>query len=196
MNILQNIVQTLNKEEQRFFKIYIGRINVGENRKDIALFDLIKDKKENFIEEEAATLLYGKKDKNSYYRLKNRLQIELSKSLVLQHIEDDEFKIQFYYSLYKLFELKKNKELAAYYLKQVEKAATLNDDFQWLDIIYSEAINFSLKDTEINPLEYIKKRAENNDKLSRLRDMDQVLAAVSYQLKISQNFYNNKKIKK
>ena len=169
MNILPAIVQTLNKEEQRYFKIYISRVNAGENRKDIALFDMIKDRKENFNEEEAATSLYGKKDKNSYYRLKNRLQIELNKSLILQHIEDDEFKIQFYYSLYKLFELKKNKELAAYYLKQLEKAATLTDDFQWLDIIYSEAINFSLKDTEINPLEYIKKRAENNDKLSRLR---------------------------
>ncbi len=193
MNILPNIVQTLNKEEQRFFKIYISRINAGENRKDIALFDLIKDKKDNFNEEEAATILYGKKDKNSYYRLKNRLQIELNKSMVLQHMEDDEFKIQFYYSLYKLYELKKNKGLAAHYLKQVEKAATLNDDFQWLDIIYSEAINFSLKDTEINPLEYIKKRAENSDKLSRLRDMDQVLAAVSYQLKISQNFAQKKK---
>ncbi len=193
MNILQSMIQSLQKEEQRFFKIYISRVNHGEDRKDIALFDMYKEQKELFDEEVASNILYGKKDKNSYYRLKNRLQTELNKSLILQHIEDDEFKIQFYYSLYKLFEIKKNKELSSYYLKQLEKTATQSDDFQWLDIIYSEAINFSLKDTEINPLEYIKKRADNNDKLSRLREMDQVLAAVSYQLKISQNYSKKKK---
>jgi tetratricopeptide (TPR) repeat protein len=58
--------------------------------------------------------------------------------------------------------------------------------------LYSEAINFSLKDTEINPIEYINKRAENYEKLNRLREMDQVLAAISYQLKISQNYSQKK----
>ena len=121
MNILQSMIQSLQKEEQRFFKIYISRVNHGEDRKDIALFDMYKEQKELFDEEVASNILYGKKDKNSYYRLKNRLQTELNKSLILQHIEDDEFKIQFYYSLYKLFEIKKNKELSSYYLKQLEK---------------------------------------------------------------------------
>ena len=109
MNILQSMIQSLQKEEQRFFKIYISRVNHGEDRKDIALFDMYKEQKELFDEEVASNILYGKKDKNSYYRLKNRLQTELNKSLILQHIEDDEFKIQFYYSLYKLFEIKKLK---------------------------------------------------------------------------------------
>ena len=192
MQLLPSIIVSLSKEEQRFFKIYISRMNYGEDRKDSTLFDMIKEKAELFEDQKAATILYGNKDKNSYYRLKNRLLNELNKSLVLQHIEDDDFKIQFYYALFKLFDAKKNQEAAVYYLKQMEKTATQSESYQWLDIIYSEAINFSLKDTDINPLEYIKKRALNNEKLNRLREMDQVLAAISYQLKISQNYATKK----
>ena len=40
MNILQSIIHTLNKEEQRYFKIYISRMNYGEDRKDISLLIL------------------------------------------------------------------------------------------------------------------------------------------------------------
>jgi hypothetical protein len=192
MNILQSIIHTLNKEEQRYFKIYISRMNYGEDRKDISLFDMLRENNEEFDENIAVATLYGTKDKNSYYRLKNRLLTEVNKSLILQHIEDDEFKIQYYYSLFKLFDTKKNKEVAAYFLKQMEKTASASENYQWLDILYSEAINFSLKDTEINPIEYINKRAENYEKLNRLREMDQVLAAISYQLKISQNYSQKK----
>lgn len=192
MQLLPSIIQTLSKEEQRFFKIYISRMNYGEERKDIALFDMIRESIENFDDQKAAITLYGDKDKNSYYRLKNRLLTELNKSLMLQHIEDDEFKIQFYYSLYKLFDAKKNQEAAVYYLKQMEKAAIQAENYQWLDIVFSETINFSLKDTDINPIDYIKKRDENSNKLNRLKEMDQVLAAISYQLKISQNYSTKK----
>jgi len=192
MQILQSIIQSLSKEELRYFKIYISRLNYGEDRKDIALFEMFKEKAESLDEDEAARLLYGGKDKNAYYRLKNRLLQELNKSLMLQHIEEEDSKIQFFYALYKLFDTKKNKEAAAYYLKQMEKIATEQKNHQWLDILYSEAINFSLKDTDINPLEYIKKRAANYEVLNRLREMDQVLAAISYQLKISQNYSSKK----
>ncbi|MEI6313153.1 MAG: hypothetical protein WCP57_12900 [Bacteroidota bacterium] len=192
MQILQSIIQSLSKEELRYFKIYISRLNYGEDRKDITLFEMFKEKAESLDEDEAARLLYGGKDKNAYYRLKNRLLQELNKSLVLQHIEEEDSKIQFFYALYKLFDTKKNKEAAAYYLKQMEKIATEQKNYQWLDILYSEAINFSLKDTDINPLEYIKKRAANYEVLNRLREMDQVLAAISYQLKISQNYSRKK----
>jgi hypothetical protein len=192
MNILQSIIHTLNKEEQRYFKIYISRMNYGKDRKDISLFDMLRENNEEFDENIAVATLYGTKDKNSYYRLKNRLLTEVNKSLILQHIEDDEYKIQYYYSLFKLFDAKKNKEVAAYFLKQMEKTASASENYQWLDILYSEVINFSLKDTEINPIEYINKRAENYEKLNRLREMDQVLAAISYQLKISQNYSQKK----
>jgi len=41
---------------------------------------------------------------------------------------------------------------------------------------------------DFDPKMFIEKRKINLEKLERIREIDQVLAAVSYQLKISQNY--------
>ena len=42
MNLLQEVVLSLNKEESRFFKLFAGRTNTKDERKDLLLFDFIK----------------------------------------------------------------------------------------------------------------------------------------------------------
>ena len=71
MNLLQEVILSLNKEECRFFKLYAGRINVKDERKDLLLFDFIK-KSDSIDEDRVAAKLYGE-NKNAFYRLKNRL---------------------------------------------------------------------------------------------------------------------------
>ena len=43
-NALDTIVATLSKEEVRFFKLFLKRTN-NKNRKDVDLFDLMRNKR-------------------------------------------------------------------------------------------------------------------------------------------------------
>ena len=90
MDTLNQMVLGLNKEEIRFFKIYSSRIASKEPRKDIELFDRIKKERERFDEDATCSKLYPGGNKNPYYRLKNRLKSDLSKSLMVQHFEDED----------------------------------------------------------------------------------------------------------
>ena len=89
MNLLQEVVLSLNKEESRFFKLFAGRTNTKDERKDLLLFDFIK-KSDPIDEDKIATKLYGE-NKNAFYRLKNRLLTDLNKSLLLQHLTKKTF---------------------------------------------------------------------------------------------------------
>ena len=42
MNLMQEVILSLNKEESRFYKLYAGRTNVKDERRDLMLFDFIK----------------------------------------------------------------------------------------------------------------------------------------------------------
>ena len=50
MNILFKIINSLNKEESRFYKLFAGRTSIGNVRKDILLFDFIKQNGEDYDE--------------------------------------------------------------------------------------------------------------------------------------------------
>ena len=50
MNILFEIINSLNKEESRFYKLFAGRTNTSDFRKDIILFDFIKKNGEQYDE--------------------------------------------------------------------------------------------------------------------------------------------------
>ena len=51
MNILNHMIAEMNKEELRFFKIFLSRTNENDDRKDIMLFDFIKSTAEKYDEE-------------------------------------------------------------------------------------------------------------------------------------------------
>ena len=68
MNILFEIINSLNKEESRFYKLYAGRTNSGDTRKDLILFDFIKQTGEEYDEKLISEELY-QDNKNSFYQL-------------------------------------------------------------------------------------------------------------------------------
>jgi hypothetical protein len=192
MDILPEIVDLMNKEELRFFKLFAHRQASKEERKDMALLDWLRKNKDEKEENTFIEKYYGTDNKNAYYRLKNRLLDDVSKSLVLQH-HDDEVLIQLFNfcALVKIFLKKQNYKLALHFLKKAEKNALQQEHYEMLDFIYGEYIKLSHELLEIIPEEFIEKRKKNSNKLNQIRQMDDLLALVSYQLKISQNFNNN-----
>jgi tetratricopeptide (TPR) repeat protein len=188
MDLLPQIVGGLSKEEVRFFKIFAHRQDTNDLRKDIKLFDFIRKHKEEG-EDKIVKQLYGTGDKNAYYRLKNRLADDINTALVLQHHTDDEgLQLLRLLQVVRIYLSKNQHNLALYFLKKAEQKAKKIEHLELLDIIYGEFIQLSHTLMIINPEEYIALRKENSEDLSRLRQMDDMLAVVSYRLKITQNF--------
>ena len=191
MNILLEIINSLNKEESRFYKLFAGRTNSGAERKDLLLFDFIKQNGEEYREDEIREELY-KDNKNSFYQLKNRLYKDLNKSMMLQHMgkEKDIFILHFVL-LSRVYKRKGNVKLSFHYLKKAEKEADKIEAYELLSIIYSEILKLSYDMVSINVEKYIEKKRENNEQLNWVQEIDLLLAAVLYKIKTAQNFSTN-----
>ena len=190
MDILNQIIIGLNKEEIRFYKLLAHRIeSPAEARKDIKLFDEIRKKGDEFDEELFLKKNYDAQTKNAYYRLKNRLLRDISESLALHHFQDDEHVYALnLLALEKFFITKNNFKVALYFLKKAESLAQQIENYQLLDIIYADFIKLSHELFSVNPETYIHKRTENLQKINSLKQIDDILAAVAYRLKVTQNF--------
>ncbi len=189
MNILPEIIGLMNKEEIRNFKLFANRTNASEGRKDILLFDHLKKNYPDTGEEKIFKKLYTNPDKNSFYRLKNRLIEDIGISLSLLHYNSSEINfILNNYLLAKIFIGKNKWDISIYYLNKAEKKANDIESFELLDLIYNEYIKLSHEVLDINPEEYIARRKENRLKLSSLQEIDDILAVVIYRVKAGQNF--------
>lgn len=189
MDTLNQMIQGLNKEEIRFYKIYSSRIASNAPRKDIELFDMMRKDRDQFDEDAAALRLYPEGNKNPYYRLKNRLKSELSKSLMVQHFENEDVTQAInLYNLARHYMSRNLYLLAEHFLGKAEKRALAIENHELLDLIYTEFIRLSQELLSINPETYIFKRQSNEAKLKSLRQIDDILATVKYKLKITQNF--------
>ncbi len=187
---IYDLISNLNKEEVRNLSILLNRFNPTPDRKDLALLDFIKKNKENIVEENIIQKLYKNHlDKNSFYRLKNRLLNEVNKSLLLLHYnKSEQAEVLNCIVLSKLFSEKTKYKLAYNYLTQAETKAIKHELFDLLDLIYSELIKLSQESVEFNPLEYIEKRKLNHKNLYIIQEIDDLLAALIYRIKISQNY--------
>jgi hypothetical protein len=189
MDVLNQMVNILNKEEVRYFKLYAHRQQSNEERKDILLFDLIRKSSAETNDEKLHKKLYGNGDKNSFYRLKNRLIDDINKSLSMQHYNDNELLFIYHLmSLVRIYTGKSEFQLAFHFLKKAEQWALKIENHELLDNIYGEFIQLSHQLLVINPEKYIALRTDNSLKVNQLRQMDDLLAVVSYKLKVSQNF--------
>lgn len=189
MKILQQIVGMMNKEEVRHLKLFMGRTNAGEERKDIELFDYIRQHNEDYDETRIQQKLYGPRDKNALYRLKNRLLEDIGKSITLQYIDESDFNAVVHQLLLSRFFLSKSQsQIAFHYLGRAEKKAIAADSPELMDLVYGEYVRFSQETLEINPTEYIKKRRANREQLNQLQEIDDVLAEVVYKVRTTQNF--------
>lgn len=189
MNILQQVIGVMNKEEIRHFKLFLYRTQKATERKDELLFDIIRKQYPDYDEEKILKKLYQSEDKNALYRLKNRLFEDIGKSLALHHFDATEYTIILNCLLLsRLFQSKGQAATAFYYLNKAHRKASENEHLEWLEIIYGELIKLSHETLEINPEEYIQKRKDNRSKLNKVQEIDDILAALIYRIKVSQNF--------
>jgi len=189
MQLLNNVIAVMNKEEVRNFKLWLNSTNASAARKDILLFDYIRKAADQYDEEHIFNKLYNGTDKNSFYRLKNRLLEDIGYNLSLLHFSKHESNnLYLLLGLYNIFISRNEAEIALFYLKKAEKRALQVENFELLDIIYANFVKLSYDLTGINPEVYIRHRKENAAKLDKIRETDQALAAVTYRLKLSQNY--------
>lgn len=188
MDVLNTIVQLLSKEEQRNFKLYANRSRATGERLDLQLFDYIRRSGEKFNHNKIRRKLYGPKGEGAYFRLRNRLLTEINKSICLLNWDkNDHVRMLQYLTLSHVYKSKQQFQLARQFLRKAERQAEQLESLEYLDIIYGEFITLSFEILDINPETYIQKRKTNRITLNRLREIDNVLAVVTYRLKLSQN---------
>ncbi len=189
MDILNQVVEKLTKDELRFFKFFQGAAP-GQTRKDLLLVDYIRQAGGKFSEEKIIKKLnYSQQDKNSYYRLKNRVIQDIGDSLAVLHTHKNElYELLHYITLYHIYHAKTLFKPCYFYLKKAERLARSIENYELLDMVYANFIRLSGDLVEINPNEYIALREDNAKLVSQLRQLDDLLATVTYHLKLSQNF--------
>ena len=185
-NVLNNIIQSLSKQEIRFFKLFIKRTD-NKKRKDVDLFDFMKKKGDDLKIKDALKKL--ETNTNNYHQIKNRLYHELNNSMVWQHIwKDNQSKSFSYVLLARVYKNKGELKLAFHYLKYAEKEAIDYELYEILSIVYTEIIQLSHELISIDVDKYIALKKENILILSEIDEVDLLLAKVMYDIKTKQNF--------
>jgi hypothetical protein len=185
---VKKLVNGLSKEELRHLKISSQKYDLDPaSRKDLRLVDYILKTGEGYDDDEISEKLYGSNDKNSFYRLKNRVNDSVEKSLLEMHYgKEPHSHCLSYIQLYRQFYQKNNLGIAIKYLEKAEKAALSISANDLLEIIYSEFIKLSY-DMNDNPEEYIEKRKNCRSKMLEVQQIDDVLAILKYKIRVSQN---------
>ncbi len=195
MDILQNIIASLEKEEIKSYKLYTRRTHDFENRIDIELFDSIK-KNPDWDDARHAKLIYqsGKSD-SRYYRLKNKISDDIG--VVLSNLNRNEKNIEALHLLIiaRIFYKKNELTLAQHYLRLSEKKASAQEDFAILESIYELFIQLSLQHIKESPEAYIQRREENSNRLALLRELENNFSLLSWKLKTTQNLAITKSFK-
>ncbi|MBO61364.1 MAG: hypothetical protein CMO63_05270 [Verrucomicrobiales bacterium] len=185
-NAIDTIVQSLSKEEVRFFKLFLKRTD-NKKRKDVRLFDYMRKKKGDFTTEDILRKLDT--NPNNYYQIKNRLYHELNNSMIWQHIwKDKQSKSFSFVLLSRVYKNKGELELSFHYLKKAEKEAINSELYEILSIIYSEIIQISHELLSVDVDNYIELKRNNIKILSEIDEIDLLLAKIMYDIKTKQNF--------
>ena len=195
MDILERIIENLTSDEVRRFKILSNRFKADEEKKLLVLFDAIRAGDYKSIEDEVVTQFYGDtspKSKNSYYRLRNKLLSNLEKSLLFYHFNyKNSIEAYSNIQLSILFRERGLYREAFYNLKKAEKVATDNDQFNILEVIYSEMVGLAAY-LEVDIESVIERRKENLKKIEIMRANREVLGMVTQHM-IKRNFARSKK---
>ncbi len=181
---LTELINSLNKEELRNFKIYATRTHQSEEGKKImALFEGIQNEKLDEFGEDLLRRLYPKGNKNAYYRLKNRLIEDIEHSLLmLNRKKHERFKIFNWLQLARIFSYKSDHEKAFFYLKKAEKMAVKQSFFDLLNIIYDEIIGLCGVYYTINPQKYVDKKQQNVAQQEASQKANILMATITYKL--------------
>jgi hypothetical protein len=189
MDTLKELIQQMTKAEVRHFKLFARRGHDREDRKDLLLYEWIRQGNDSAVkEDEWIAAHYSPNGKNAYYRLRNRLLEEVNKSIWLQHFEKNNLTLAYYYySLARLHMGNERLEPALHALKRAEKLGKHQEMFELLDLVYSFYIELAPQHPFINPEKYIQLRKDNRRKMEAINRFDDLLAMITYRLGTAQN---------
>jgi hypothetical protein len=192
MNVLFEVISHVDK---RALNHLDKKLKAEFAQRDTILYKIFTEYKVRVGETKIDDLVIRKKvyagksaGQSSYYRMKNRLV-----DLINIYLSDIEFSnyntadISNYLNLYKIFYQKGIYKLARYYLEKAEKQALGSEQFEYLDIIYGLYIQLGKETLYDDPAIFIEKRKTNSSMLNKIRQIDDILAVVSYRLKVTQN---------
>src|SRR4051812_16695235 len=188
MDILHGMIWEMSKDEIRYFKIYATRMTKAEGRKDLQLFDFIRKGKGHYDERKVMQTISGS-NRNSFYRLKNRLAGDIEDFFALHYFDAGPLhQLNHQWALFHVYLEKRQFEIAWFFLKKAEKKALAFENFDMLDIIYTHLVRLTKQFPSVDPEYYIKLQKENTKRLNLLREMDQTIAVLSRRLQITQNW--------
>lgn len=194
MDILERIIEHLTSDEVRRFKILSNRFKADEEKKLLILFDAIRAGNYKEVEKEIVTQLYGSisaKTKNTYYRLRNKLLSNLEKSLLFYHYNyKNSIESLSNLQLSMLYQERGLYREGFYSLKKAEKVALEQDQFQILEVIYSEMVKLAIHHN-VDIDQVIERRKINQEKIDFLRANQEVLGTVTQSL-MRRNFSRSK----
>lgn len=194
MDILQDLIKSLEKEELKSYKLYTKRTHNFDTRKDIELFDSIKKQPEELDKYHFSIVYTGEKPDTKYYRLKNKIADDIGIVLSNLNHKKPETDTLHLISLAKIFNAKQKHNLALHYLKLAERRAIEKEEYALLEAIYEQMVRMSIQSTEESPTKIIEKRNENSQRLKLLQDLENNLAVLSYEVKTTQNLTTKKEI--
>jgi len=182
---MMDLVESLSKEEIRNFKIFINRYKSDKDKLPVAkLFDLIKVNK--LEDEDIHKHHFPDLKKNAFYRLKNRMNSDIYKSLLsLNFDKEEKISIHNYLVLASVFRYKNSFELSWKMLKKAESKAEKLDLDLLLHVVYDEIISLSHDLADIPLHEYFDKKKLLKQKTKKLSDLRDLLAEVSWRMKRS-----------
>jgi len=182
---LSELIHSLSKEEIRNFKLYATRIHFGDkDKKLVQLFDRIKKDNMDEFSDDLVVEFFKDKNKNAYYRLKNRLVSDIEYSLLmLNRAKDERLKILNWLQLVRIFSYKSEYEKALYYLQKSEKLSSKLEYYDLLNIVYDEAIDICRRYDKIDPNKYIDKKNRNLEMYKFAQQISSLLATLNYRLK-------------
>lgn len=195
MDILQDIIRSLEKEEIKSYKLYARRTHDYSDRKDIELFGLIK-KSPDAKDQEHAWEIYKENTGGKYYRLKNKIVDDLGVVLTSLHRNKAETETLHLASLARIFLKKQAYPLAHHYLLLAEKRAHAGEDYATLEIIYEQFIQLSIQQPALFSETLIHKREENSKRLALLQELENNFALLSHKLNTTQNLTTGDGFKK
>jgi hypothetical protein len=193
MEIINDIIRQLDRHAAKQYKVFANRASSHlESRKDFELFDLLRKNGGSQNEDRLMMKLYGREDRNAYYRLKNRLAEDIGLSLFIQqHGQHEHMQCHYLTSMGYYYFSRNQFKIALYYFRKAEKKAIESENYGLLDIIYSQMIKLARELTVINPEHYIKLRKENRTLQNRTAEVEDILEALDYRIKTSQNLNKN-----
>lgn len=194
MDILQDLIKSLEKEELKSYKLYTKRTHNFNDRKDIELFDSIKKQPEESDKFHFNAIYKAPKPDTKYYRLKNKIADDIGIILSNLNHKKTEIDVLHLVGLAKIFIGKQQYGLALHYLKLAERRAIEKEDYAMLEAIYEQLVRMSIQNNAESPKAVIEKRNENSQRLKLLQDLENNLAVLSYEVKTTQNLTSKKEI--